>query len=61
MTQSEARASPHLITGWLMICDFPTLVLFDFKATNSFIFISPAKSLNYKIEPVEGGMLISTP
>ena len=44
-----------------MICNSSTLVLIDYGATHSFISISHAKSLNHKIEPLEGEILISTP
>lgn len=42
-----------------MICNSPTLVLFDSRATHYFISLSHAKSLKHKIEPLEIGMLIS--
>lgn len=61
MTQSETRSSPHVIIGSLLICSSPTLVLIDSRPSRSFIFVSHAKSLNPKIEFLEGGMLISTP
>lgn len=59
MTQSKARNNPHVIIGLLMICNSPTIVLFHYEATHSFISPFHAKSLNHKIEPLEDGMLIS--
>lgn len=60
-TQSENINSPHVITCSLMICNSPNFVLFDSGATNLFISPLHAKTLNRRIEPLEKGLLISTP
>lgn len=61
MTQSESKKSPHVITSLLMICNSPTLLLFYSRYTHSFVFLTHAKSLKHKTEPLESGMLINTP
>lgn len=60
MTQNEARNSLNVITGLLLIYNFPTLECINSRATHSFISVSHVKSLNHKIESLEGGMLVST-
>lgn len=61
MTQSEARDNPRIITGSLMICNFLTSMLFDLRATYSFISSSPAETINRQVEPLENGIYISIP
>lgn len=61
MTWNKARDNPHVITCSLMFCSSSTSMLFDSRAIHSFIFISHVKTLNHQIEPLENGLLISTP
>lgn len=61
MARSEAKDKPYMITGLLMICNFPTFVLFDSRAMHYFISMFHTKTLNHQIEPLENGLLISTP
>lgn len=44
-----------------MICNSLAIVLFDYRATHSFILLLYFKSLNQKIKPIESRFLISTP
>ena len=60
MTLIKAKNRLHVITGSLLLCNSPNLVLFDLGAMHSFISISHAKSLDHEIEPLEGGILVST-
>lgn len=61
ITQSKARDNPCIIIGSLMICNFSTSMLFDTGATNSFISLSHAETINHQVEPLQNGIHINTP
>ncbi|KAA0041175.1 Transposon Ty3-G Gag-Pol polyprotein [Cucumis melo var. makuwa] len=61
MTQQEAEDAPDVITGTILICNLPTVVLFDPSATHSFVSSIFLIKLNRMLEPLPEALVIYTP
>ncbi|TYK29281.1 DNA/RNA polymerases superfamily protein [Cucumis melo var. makuwa] len=62
MTQQEAEDTPDVITGTILICSEPAVVLFDLGATHSFVSSIFLTKLNRMLEPsLFEGLAIYTP
>ncbi|KAA0056402.1 ty3-gypsy retrotransposon protein [Cucumis melo var. makuwa] len=61
MTQQEAEDAPYVINGTILICNVPTVVLFDPGATHSFFSSIFLTKLNRMLEPLSEGLPIYTP
>ncbi|KAL4038252.1 hypothetical protein IC575_001862 [Cucumis melo] len=55
MTQQEAEDAPDVITGTILICNVPAVVLFDPGATHSFVSSIFLTKLNRMLEPLSEG------
>ncbi|KAL0544361.1 hypothetical protein IC582_019475 [Cucumis melo] len=60
MTQQEAEDASYVITGTILICNVPTVVLFDSGATYSFVSSTFLIKLNRMLEPLYEELVIYT-
>lgn len=61
MMQQEGRTSPEVIIGTLYVFGYPSLTLFDPRATHSFILNRLALPANVPSSPLLGDWRVSLP
>ncbi|KAA0054060.1 retrotransposon protein, putative, Ty3-gypsy subclass [Cucumis melo var. makuwa] len=60
ITQQEAEDAPDVIIGTILICNVPTVVLFDPSAMHSFVSSIFLTKLNKMLKPLSKGLAIYT-
>jgi hypothetical protein len=61
LTPSEAEAENGVVTGTLPLFTSKAVILFDSGATHSFILTKHARRFHINLEPMEVGVVVSTP
>jgi hypothetical protein len=61
MTQEKARVTPNMVAGTLLLNHLPMYVLFDPRATHSFVAHNAIEKLGRSPSRVGKGFIISTP
>jgi hypothetical protein len=61
LTPSEAETENGVVTGTLTLFSGKAIILFDFGATHSFISTKYARRFHISLEPMEVGVVVSTP
>ncbi|KAJ4979272.1 hypothetical protein NE237_010052 [Protea cynaroides] len=61
VTSEDAAASPDVVTGIVPINGISSRVLFDSRATHSFIYVSFGKKLNLPLKSLDYKLLVRSP
>jgi hypothetical protein len=61
LTSSEAETKNGVVTGTLSLFISKAIILFDSSANHSFILAKYARSFHINLEPMEVGVVVSTP
>ena len=61
MTADEAQANPYSVTGIISVFGEPVRVLFDSRASRSFISTSFALHANRELTPLKSKLIVTTP
>jgi hypothetical protein len=57
----DAQAAPDVITGMILINDNNAIVLFDFRASHSFVAASFVQKYNLPLSILKNWMIVSSP
>jgi hypothetical protein len=57
----DAQAAPDVITGMILINDNNAIVLFDFRASHSFVAASFVQKYNLPLSMLKNWMIVSSP
>ena len=61
MTTDETQANPYSVTGIISVFGEPARVLFDSRASRSFISTSFALYANRELTPLKNKLVVTTP
>ena len=61
MTMDEAQADPDSLTGIIIVFGKPARVLFNYRASQSFISTSFALHADRKLTPLKSRLVVTTP